>query len=80
MVKMSRGQQKRAMEMLYGLLADELTRDCLYPSLQGKSEEELLHFALHAWRIDKPVYENAYNILCRLVGQEEVDKEIAVPY
>lgn len=76
MVKLSRRQQKRAIKMLYCVLGDDVTRDCLYPSLQGKSEDELLHFAYHAWRIDKSFSENAYNILCRLVGQEEVDKQI----
>ena len=76
MTKMNRGQQKRAIDLLYSVLINDLTRDCLFPSLQGKSEEELLHFALHKWRIDKPVSENAYNILCQLIRQEEVDKYI----
>ena len=76
MVKMNRRQQKRAIEMLYYVLGDDFTRDCLYPSLQGKSEEELLLFARRAWRLDKSFSENAYNILCRLIGQKEVDKEI----
>lgn len=76
MVKMTRSQQKKVIEMLYSALGNGITRDCLFPSLQGKSEEELLHFAYHAWRIDKPIYENAYNILCRLGVQEEVDKLI----
>ena len=76
MTKMNHGQQKRAIDLLYSILINDLTRDCLFPSLQGKSEEELLHFALHAWRIDKSFSENAYNILCRLVGQKEVDRYI----
>ena len=75
MVKMNRGQQKRAMRMLNGVLTCDLYRDC-FPSLQGKSEEELLHFAAHAWRLDKSVSENVYNILCRLVGKDEADKQI----
>ena len=75
MTKMNRGQQNRAIKMLYGVLGCPEYRD-LFPSLQGKSEEELLHFTLNAWRIDKPFSQNAYNILCRLVGQEEVDKQI----
>ena len=76
MVKMNRSQQKKAIELLYCALGNDLTRDCLFPSLQGKSEEELLHFAYHAWRINNPIYENAYNILCRLGVQEEADKWI----
>lgn len=76
MTKMTRGQQSRAIDLLYSILINDLTRDCLFPSLQGKSEGELLHFALHAWKIDKPFSENAYNILCRLAGQEETDKYI----
>ena len=75
MTKMNRGQQKKAIDLLYGILIND-TRDCLFPSLQGKSEEELLHFALHKWRIDYPVSKNAYNILCQLIGQEEADKYI----
>ncbi len=76
MTKMNRRQQNKVIEMLYCVLRNDLYRRCWFPSLQDKSEEELLHFALHAWRIDKPFYENAYNILCRLVGQKEVDKQI----
>ena len=76
MVKMSRRQQNEVIRMLYSVLGDDVCRRCLFPSLQDKSEEELLHFAYHAWRIDKPFYENAYNILCRLVRKEEVDKYI----
>lgn len=76
MTKMNRRQQKKVTEMLYCVLRNDLYRSCWFPSLQDKSEEELLHFTLHAWRIDKPVYENAYNILCRLGVQEEVDKWI----
>ena len=75
MVKMNRRQQNRAIKMLYGVLRSDVYR-CCFPSLQGKSEEELLHYALYSWRIDKPVAENAYNILCRLVGQEKVDSRI----
>ena len=75
MTKMNRRQQNKAIETLYCVLIDDVYRDC-FPSLQGKSEEELLHFTLHAWRIDYPVYKNAYNILCRLVGKERVDKDI----
>ena len=75
MPKLTTSQRNRAIKMLHGVLICDVYRDC-FPSLQGKSEEELLHFTLHAWRIDKPVSENAYNILCRLVGKEEVDKDI----
>ena len=75
MTKMNRGQQNRAIKMLHGVLISDVYRDC-FPSLQGKSEEELLHFTLHAWRIDYPVYKNAYNILCRLIGKEEADKYV----
>lgn len=75
MVKMNRGQQHRAMRTLDGILTCDVYRDC-FPSLQGKSEEELLHFTAHAWDIDKSVSENTYNILCRLIGQEEADKQI----
>ena len=74
-MKMNRRQQNRAIEMLHGVLISDIYRSC-FPSLQGKSEEELLHFTLYSWRIDKPVAENAYNILCRLIGQERVDKDI----
>ena len=76
MVKLNRRQQKKVTEMLYCVLGNDLYRSCWFPSLQGKSEEELLHFAYHAWRIDKSFSENAYNILCRLVGKDEVDKYI----
>ena len=76
MVKLTRRQQNRAIKMLYCALGNDVSRDCLFPSLQGKSEEELLHFAYHAWRIDKSFSENAYDILCRLVEKDEVDKQI----
>ena len=79
MVKLTRGQQNRAMKMLHGILIVDAYRDC-FPSLQGKSEEELLRFTAHAWRLDKSVSENVYNILCRLVGKDEVDRHITVPY
>lgn len=75
MVKMNRSQQNRVIKMLYSVLRSDVTR-CCFPSLQGKSEEELLHFTLYSWRIDKPVAENAYDILCRLIGQKKVDKQI----
>ena len=75
MVKMNRTQQNRAVKMLHSVLRSDVYR-CCFPSLRGKSEEELLHFALYSWRIDKPVAENAYNILCRLVGQEKVDRQV----
>ena len=80
MPKLTTSQRNRAIKMLHGVLISDVYRDCFPPSqynkLQGKSEEELLHFTLHAWRIDKPVSENAYNILCRLIGKDEVDKDI----
>ncbi len=75
MTKMNRRQQNKVIEMLYCVLRNDLYR-CCFTSLRGKSEEELLHFTLHAWRIDKPVAENAYDILCQLVGQERVDRKI----
>ena len=76
MLKLTTSQRNKAITMLYSVLIDDVYRSCLFPSLQGKSEEELLHFTLHAWRIDYPVYKNAYNILCRLIGKEEADKYV----
>ena len=75
MPKLTTSQRNRVVKMLHSVLISDVYRDC-FPSLQGKSEEELLHFTLHAWRIDYPVSKNAYNILCRLIGQKEVDKNI----
>ena len=75
MVKMNRRQQNRAIRMLHGVLRSDVYR-CCFPSLRGKSEEELLYYTLDSWRGDKPVAENAYNILCRLVGQEKVDRQV----
>ena len=76
MPKLTTSQRNRAVKMLHSLLINDLYRSCYFPSLQGKSEEELLHLTLHAWRVDKSVSENVYNILCRLVGKENVDKYI----
>ena len=76
MPKLTTSQRNKVNRMLYCVLGDDLYRSTWFPSLQGKSEEELLHFTLYAWRIDKPVSENAYNILCRLIGKDEVDKQI----
>lgn len=75
MTEMNRRQQNRAIKMLYSVLRSDVYR-CCFPSLQGKSEAELLHFALYSWKSDEPVAQNAYNILCRLIGQEKVDRQI----
>lgn len=75
MLKLTTKERNRANKMLYGILYSEVYR-CCFPSLADKSQEELLKYTLMCWDIKKSCPENAYLILCRLVGQERTDKRI----